>query len=119
MDRDTEAMRAGAISKFVRENLLMTSSTIADHRVPNDGEHALGQDDIIEPEDSIPIHGYQQRIITSSSRSSESRTSSHNALTIKREIKLTAQAIMIRKRQEIEARKRELQRRLEEEDWKT
>ena len=118
MDRDTEALGAGAISKFSRQSLLTTSSTIADHRVPNYGERASGQDNIIEPEDSISMHGYQQsRISTSSSRSSESRTSSHRALAIKREIELTAQATMIRKRQEIEARKRELQRRLEE-DWK-
>ena len=42
MDRDTEAMGAGAISKFSRQSLLMTSSTIADHRVPNYGDRASG-----------------------------------------------------------------------------
>ena len=111
-----EAMGAGAISKLQRMSLVSDRAN-ADHRVRTEGAHAYGQDEI-EPDDSISCHESQHSQTSKLSFRSSASRSSQRALAIKREIELTAKATMMRKCQEIEARKRDLQRKIEEESWK-
>ena len=111
-----EAMGAGAISKLQRMSLVSDRAN-ADHRVRTEGAHAYGQDEI-EPDDSIWCHESQHSQTSKLSFRSSASRSSQRALAIKREIELTAKATMMRKCQEIEARKRDLQRKIEEESWK-
>ena len=103
--QDTEALGAAAISRMSMVSRLVSDSANAD--------------DEIEPDDSVSRHGsHHSQASNLSLHSSVSRTSSQRAMAIKREIELTAKAAMMRKRQEIEARKRDLQRMIEEESWK-